>query len=190
MGIVVNLDEFAGLVGVTSETMRVHIGRVEGSPDWLIKRGARGRGYEIEPRGAVAWWEAEREAEQAISAERAAQLAQMRLDLVGPGGAGDQPLTMSGRQRREELEAGIKEMEFRKRKGELLERVDLQHVLMPACVELRRRLMLCPGEFAIVAGIEPDQARSLEGIIARAIDAFVTSLAPIGVVSQQSEDDR
>ncbi len=94
---------------------------------------------------------------------------------------------MSGRQRREELEAGIKEMEFRKRKGELLERVDLQHVLMPACVELRRRLMLCPGEFAIVAGIEPDVARPLEGIIARAIDAFVASLAPIGMVEALTE---
>lgn len=185
-GFVVSLQELAELVGITAETMRVHLKAVDGQPAWLIERGDRGREYKIEAAGAVAWWQDKREAEEHSSAERAAQFAQMRLELVGPGAEGDQPLTMSGRQRREELEAGMKEMEFRKRKGELLERADLQHVLMPACVELRRRLMLCPGEFAIVAGIDPTVARPLEGIIARAVDAFVTSLAPIGVAPEET----
>lgn len=185
--LIVNLEEFAELCGITPETMRVHLRTVEGEPAWLVRKGDRGRGYEIEAQGGVAWWQKRCEDEVNASAERRAQFAQMRLELLGGAAEGPEALGLSGRQRKEEFEAGFKALEFRKAMGELIEKAELQHVLTGACVELRRRLALSPGEFAIVAGLEPDQVRPLEGIIARAVDAFVTSLAPIGVQTLESE---
>lgn len=179
MTVIVSLDEFADLVGVTSETMRVHLRSIDDAPDWLIERGDRGRKYKIEAEGAVAWWKARRDAEEVATADRVAQLAQLRLDLMGPAVEAPEALGLSGRQRREEYEAGFRAIEYRKALGELVVKADLQHELTIAAVELRRRLMLCPGEFAIVAGLEPEQVRPLEGIIARALDAFVNSLAMV-----------
>lgn len=181
--VIVSLEEFADLCGVTPETMRVHLKTVEGEPDWLIAKGDRGRAYQIEAHGGVAWWKARRDAEDNASTERRNQLAQMRFDLLGPAVIDQAQLSMSGRARKEEFEAGFKELEFRKAMGELVEKAELLHTLTGAAVELRRRLMLCPGEFAIVAGFEADQVKPLEGILARALDAFVTSLAPIGIVA-------
>lgn len=179
--LIVNLEEFAELCRITPETMRVHLRTVEGEPAWLVRKGDRGRGYEIEARGGVEWWQKRCDDETNASAERRAQLAQMRLDLVGENAEARDTLNLSGRQRKEEYEAAFKGLEFRKAMGELIEKAELQHVLTGACVELRRRLALSPGEFAIVAGLEPGQVRPLEGIIARAVDAFVTSLGPIGI---------
>ena len=56
--LIVNLEEFAELCGVTAETMRVHVKAVDGDAAWLIERGARGRGYAIEAMGGLAWWKA------------------------------------------------------------------------------------------------------------------------------------
>ena len=44
VSLVVNLEEFSELCGVTPETMRGYIRSVEGAPGWLIERGDRGRG--------------------------------------------------------------------------------------------------------------------------------------------------
>ena len=184
---IANLEEFAKVCGVTPETMRAHLKTVEGEPDWLIAKGDRGRGYEIEAAAGVEWWKARQDSAASANAERLAQLAQMRFDLLGPVGGEAAPLTMSGRMRSEEIDAAFKELNFRKAKGELVEVAEVQHALIPAIVELRRRLALCSGEFAILAGLEPDQVRPLEGIHARAMDAFVASLAPIGVAAIEGE---
>lgn len=181
MGTIVNLEEFADLCGVTGETMRTHLRAVDGQPDWLVERGDRGRGYKIEAEGGVAWWKARREAEETASEERRLQLAQLRLDLMGGAAEGDTALGLSGRQRREEYEAGFKALEFRKAMGELVVKAEVQHVLLGAIVELRRRLLLCPGEFAIRAGLDPAQVRPLEDILGRSIDGFVKALAPTGI---------
>jgi hypothetical protein len=185
--LIVNLEEFAELCRITPETMRVHLRTVEGEPVWLVRKGDRGRGYEIEARGGVAWWQKRCDDDANASAEKKAQLAQLRFEILGGAADGPEELMLSGRQRKEEIEAAFKGLEFRKAMGGLIEKAELQHVLTGACVDLRRRLGLCAGEFAIVAGLEPDQVRPLDGIIARAVDAFVTALAPIGV-DQSTEE--
>lgn len=177
--LIVSLEEFAELVGVTGETMRAHLKSVEGQPAWLVERGDRGRAYKIEPRGAAAWWQSRRDAEESATEDRRQQLAQMRLDLVGPQVEGIDKLTMSGRQRRDEYEAAFKALEYRKRLGQLVEQDEIDHVLIAAAVELRRRLMLVPGEFAILAGLDPDEVKPLYDLQARAVNEFLRSIAPI-----------
>lgn len=176
MGVIVSLEEFSELVGVTPETMRVHLKAVEGQPGWLIERGDRGRAYKIEAEGAIAWWQAKREAEDLLDAERKGQLQQLRLGLVGNTAESEDRLTLSGRQRREEYGAALEAIKYRKVMGELVEKSELDHVFIPAVVELRRRLMLVPGEFVIAQGLDGHHVQMLEGMLARAVDSFVAKI--------------
>ena len=175
--LIVNLEEFAGLCGVTGETMRAHLKGVEGDPTWLLERGDRGRGYRIEALGGLAWWRAKRDTEEQQSAERRAQLAQMRLDLVGDQVEASAQLGMTGKQRREEYAAAEAAVKYRKMMGELVDRNDMIHALSSAASQLKRRLLQVPGEFAIREGLTPQSVTPLEGMLARAIEDFLRTIA-------------
>lgn len=172
MGLVVNLDEFSELCGVTAETMRVHVRSVEGSPTWLIERGTRGRDYKIDAEGGVAWWQAKRLADETASAERQAQLQQMRLELLGPASGDEDALALSGRQRREEIEAAMARIKLRRTMRELVEVAPLEQALSAAVVALRSQLANVPGEFAVKAALEPADVQELGAMIERAIERF------------------
>lgn len=177
---IVNLDEFSELCGVTSETMRVHIRQVEGTPAWLVERGDRGRGYKIEADGGMAWWKARRDADESASAERRAQLQQLRFDHLGDAAEGEEALSLSGRQRREEYMAVMERIKLRRLMGELVEWAELESLMINAAVDLRRKLALVPGEFAAQTGIPLDQVKPLEILLGRALDAFVAALPKTG----------
>lgn len=176
MALVVNLDEFSGLCGVTSETMRVHVKAIEGNPDWLIERGSRGRDYVIEPTGGLAWWKAKRDSDDRDSEARQAELAQLRFDLLGPAVEDADALTLSGRQRKEEIEATLARLKLRRAMGELIEVAELEAKATTAVVELRRQLLLVPAEFAVAAGLSPEEVKPLADMIDRAVNGFVTGL--------------
>lgn len=178
--LIVSLDEFAELVGVTSETMRVHLREMlkedpEG-PAWLIERGDRGRAYKIEADGGVAWWQAKREADELADESRRAQLAQLRLNIVGDTTEQGEALSLSGRQRREEYLAALEGIKYRKTLGQLVEKSDIDRVLAAAAVEHRRRLQQVAPEFGIAAGLAADQVVQLETMIERAVESFVSAI--------------
>jgi hypothetical protein len=177
VSLIVNLDEFSELCGVTAETMRVHIRAVEGSPMWLIERGDRGRGYRIEAEGGIAWWKAKRDADEQASEERKAQLAQLRFEHLGDAADEAEALALSGRQRREEYAAVIERIKLRRIMGELIERAEIEPLLTHAAVEARRRLMLVPGEYAALIGLPAADVAPLTELIERAVGDFVDSLA-------------
>lgn len=170
--LIVNMDEFAELCGVTPETMRGYVKAVDGQPDWLIKRGTRGRGYEIDAINGVAWWRKLRADEAAVGTERAERLAQLRLDLIGNAVEGEEALALSGKQRREEYAATMERIKLRRVMGELVDRAEVEALLSAAAVEHRRQLMLVPGEFAALTGMTPADVAPLEALIGKAVDAF------------------
>jgi hypothetical protein len=176
MGLVVNLDEFSELCGVTAETMRVHIRGVEGNPVWLIERGDRGRGYKIEAEGGLAWWKAKREGEEQASAERMAQLQQLRFEHLGDAAEAEEALSLSARQRRDEYAAVMERIKLRKVMSELVEWAEIAPLLANAAVELRRQLLQVPGEFAAQAGLTPEEAKPLAVLLERAVNTFVDQL--------------
>lgn len=176
--LIVNLDEFSELCGVTSETMRGYVKAVEGMPDWLIKRGTRGSGYEIDAELGVAWWRKLREDEAAVGADRAERLAQLRLDLVGDVVEGEEALSLSGKQRREEYAATMERIKLRRIMNELGEVAAIEAVLSAAAVEHRRQLMLVPGEFAALTGMSPAEVAPLEALLAKAVDSFWSKALP------------
>lgn len=176
MSLIVNLDEFAELVGITAETMRVHIRAVEGEPDWLIKRGSKGVDYEIEAQGGVSWWKSKRDADEMADAERREQLKQMRLDLVGGDIEPNDAMGLSGKQRREEYGAAFEAIKLRKTMGRLLDYDDMEHQLSIAVIDLRRRLLLLPGEYCVGQGLDSKFAPPLKAMLARSLDEFAKAL--------------
>ena len=176
MGMVVNLDEFSELCGVSGETMRKHIRELVETPIWMLKRGTKGSGYEIDSDLAVAWWKAKKEVEDNASAERLAQLQQLRFEHLGEAADSEDALGLSGKQRREEYAAVVERIKLRRLMGELVERAPLEAQLTHAAVEHRRQLMLIPAEYAATEGIAPETVRSLAVMIERAVDKFIKEL--------------
>jgi hypothetical protein len=170
--LIVDLNEFSELCGVTAETMRVHINALDDQPVWLIEKGHRGRGYKIEPEGGVAWWRAKREADENASAERRAQLAQLRFDMLGDAVEDAEALSLSGKQRLEDYSATLKRIELRRIMGDLIERKPLQALLASAAVEHRRELQLVPGQMVAAGYISAEHAVHVEAILAEAVDSF------------------
>lgn len=180
MGMVVNLDEFSELCGRTAESMRGHIRAVEGDPVWLIERGARGLGYKIEAEGGLAWWQARRDADELASAERQAQLQQLRFDHLGSAADDESALVLSGKQRREEYAATFERIKLRRIMGELVEVAPLEALLSAAVVELRRQLLLVPAEFAAETGLDPAEVIPLDALLSRVLDRFADALPKPG----------
>jgi hypothetical protein len=180
VALVVNLEEFAELCGVTGETMRGHIRGVEDSPAWLIERGDRGRGYKIEPEGGLVWWRAKRDQADADAAEHKEALAQLRLDILGDQGEDGDLLTLSGKQRREEYAATIDRIKLQRMMGELVEAAQVETALTHAAVEARRRFGLIAGEYAAEAGLSPEEVKPLAILIERAVGEFVDKIASAG----------
>ena len=176
-GLVVNLDEFSELCGVTAETMRGHIRGVEGSPAWLIERGDRGRGYKIEPEGGLAWWQAKREQADIEAAEHKEKLAQLRFSMLGDQAEGEEALSLSGKQRREEYAAVLDRIKLRRMMGELVEVSQLEPLLASAAVDLRQRLELIPGEMAAAMGVGSEEMAPLERMIERACNEFAAAIS-------------
>jgi hypothetical protein len=176
VSMIVNLDEFSELCGVTAETMRVHVKAVEGNPPWLLERGDRGRGYKIESDGGIAWWKAKRADEETASAERQEQLRQLRFEHLGDAAESEEALLLSGKQRREEYAAVLDRIKLRRTMGELVDRAEIEQLLTHAAVEARRRLMLVPGEYAARMGLAPEDVGPLAELLERTVADFVDSL--------------
>lgn len=176
MGLTVNLAEFSELCGVTEVTMRKYVSAVEGNPGWLIARGRKGFDYEIEPVAGLAWWKAKLDDDETASAERKAQLQQLRFDELGDAAEGEEALALSGKARREEYAAVTERIKLRRMMGELVEVGPLEQLHAAAVIELRRQLLLVPAEFAVETGIEPAAVKALELLIERAIETFIARL--------------
>lgn len=173
VGLIVNLDAFSELCRVTTETMRGHIRVLNDNPVWLVKRGTRGIGYEIESDGGLAWWQAKRAADDEASAEHQDKLQQLRLDILGDAAGADDELSLSGRQRSEEYAAVTARIKLRHLMGELVERSEIEPILAHAAVDIRRRLMLVPAEYAAQAGISPEEVKPLGVLLERIVNDFV-----------------
>ena len=172
MELIVDLNEFSELCGVTAETMRGYIKAVDPAPAWLIKRGHRGVGYEIEPLAGVEWWRAKCEADDMASAERRAQLAQLRFDLLGDAVEDTAALSLSGKQRLEDYNATLKRIELLRVMRNLVEREPLEVLLAEASVEHRRALELLPNEMMVRTGMSQNHAQLLHELLGKTIDEF------------------
>lgn len=174
---IVNIDEFSELCGVTSETMRGYVRAVEGNPAWLIERGTKGRPYRIDAEGGLAWWRDLRRAEEDASADRQAALQQLRLDVLGDQAETEEALALSGKARRDEYAAAMERIKLRRVMGELAEVGDLVPLLSHAAVEARRRFQAIPAEYAAQMGLTPEDVRPLRDLIERAVNGFVDAFA-------------
>lgn len=176
MGLIVNLNEFSELCGVSDETMRKYFRELEETPVWMLKRGTKGSDYEIESDAGIAWYKARRAADEVASAERLAQLQQLRFDHLGDAADSEEALTLSGKQRREEYAAVLERIKLRRLMGGLVEVGELEALATSAVIELRRKLLLVPAEYAAARGMSSEEVRPLHAMLERAITGFLSSL--------------
>lgn len=172
--LIVNLDEFASLCGVTSETMRSHLKSAPARAPWILERGARGRGYKIAALLGVEWWK-QRSASSANDDGRAAQLAALRLQMLG-GDASEDDLLLSGKQRGDEFKAGLAELEYREAMGELARVSDYEADTVNAVIELRRQLQGIGKTVRRRFALEREVEDAIDELIADRLKQFVEAL--------------
>lgn len=170
--LVVGLDDFASICGVTPETMRKHLPK--GPADWILERGGRGRGYKIAAAAAVEWWKT-RSSGGGDEAEKAAAIAELRLQMLGDAGD-DEGLLLSGKQRYEEFRAGQAELEYRETIGELCRVADIEGETVNAVIELRRQLQGVGNAIRRRFGLDLEVATAIDEAIGERLAAFVAKI--------------
>lgn len=172
--LVVSLDEFAALCGVTPETMRNHLKQAPASAEWLLERGRRGVGYKIAAEAALAWWRS-RSANAGEDNVRQQQLAELRLQMLGDTGD-DDGLLLTGKQRYEEYKAGEAELAYRQSIGELCRVAEIEGETANAAIELRRELQAVGRTIRKRFELAIDVERAIDALISEKLAAFLTKL--------------
>ena len=172
--LIVSLDEFAALCGVTPETMRNHLKQAPAEADWLLARGRRGVGYKIAAEAALAWYR-QRGAGDGVDSARQAQLAELRLQMLGDAGD-DDGLLLTGKQRYEEYRAGEAELAYRQSIGELCRVAEIENETVNAVIELRRQLQGIGPTIRRKFGLDRDVEIGIEELLAEKLAAFVKAL--------------
>ena len=172
--LVVSLDEFASICGVTPETMRKHLAQAPANSAWLIERGRRGVGYKIAAGGAVSWWKA-RSAGGDGDDIRSAAMAELRMSMLGDTGD-DEGLLLTGKQRFEEYKAGEAELTYRQSIGELARVAEIENETVNAVIELRRKLLGVGRAIRIKHKLPREVEDAIDGLIAERLKLFVEKL--------------
>lgn len=173
--LIVSLDELASICGVTPETMRSHLKQAPDGAAWMIERGRRGVGYKIAAAGAVEWWR-NRRGEGSGGDERLAQLAELRMHMLGDVGGDDDGVVLTGKQRYEEYRAGQAELAFREAIGELCRVTEWENETVNAVVELRRQLQRVPAAIRKRFELPREAETAIEQAIAEQLAAFIAKL--------------
>jgi predicted transcriptional regulator len=172
----VTLDEFAALCGVTPETMRAHLKTAPVDADWMLVRGRPGVGYQIEAKGALAWYRTRKTAGASGPDDiRRRQLEEWRLQMLGDVGS-DEGLNLTGKQRYEEYKAGEAEMDFLTKMGSLCRADEIEGAMMNAAIELRRHLQAIGPTIRKKFDLGREVEAAIETLIAERLTAFVTKI--------------
>ncbi|WP_426255792.1 hypothetical protein [Sphingomonas sp. DC2300-3] len=185
--LIVNLDEFASLCGVTPETMRSHLKAAPAKAPWILERGTRGRGYKIAALAGVEWWK-QRAAAGGDDDGRAAKLAELRLSMLG-GDASEDDLLLSGKQRGDEFKAGLAELEYREAMGELTRVHDYEAETVNAVIELRRQLQGVGLTIRRRFSLDREVQDAIDDLIGDRLKLFVEALdADVGDLDAAEQD--
>lgn len=172
--LIVSLDEFASICGVTPETMRKHLAQAPADAPWLIERGRRGVGYKIAAGGAVAWWRT-RSAGGGEDDAKLAAIAELRMQMLGDAGD-DDGLLLTGKQRYEEYKAGEAELLYRRTIGELCRVADIEAETSNAAIELRRQLQGVGPAIRRQFSLAKEVETAIEALIGEKLAAFIKAL--------------
>lgn len=172
--LIVSLDEFASICGVTPETMRKNLKEAPTDAPWLVERGRRGVGYKIAAAGAVAWWR-NRSAGGGEDDAKLAAIAELRMQMLGDAGD-DEGMLLTGKQRYEEYRAGEAELLYRKTIGELCRIADIEAETSNAAIELRRQLQGVGPAIRREFGLGKEVETAIEAAIGERLAAFIKTL--------------
>lgn len=144
----VNLAELAEILDTSTETLRKVVNR---NPDFpCISRGHHGIPYEIDSRHAIQWWNDHKAQADAAQSARSNEIMQLKMELCGGDISEEEQeiLKLSGKQRKDEIEANLKMITYRRIMGELIEVAPLRGIFQTAIIRTRKELMNVATEFA------------------------------------------
>lgn len=173
--LIVSLDEFASICGVTPETMRSHLRDAPADAAWMIERGRRGVGYKIAAAPAVEWWKSRKGGGSGDDA-RLAAVAELRMQMLGDAGGDEDGVLLTGKQRYEEYKAGQAELAFREAIGELCRVAEWESETVNAVIELRRQLQRVPAAVRKRFELPREAEIAIEEAIAEQLVAFIGKL--------------
>lgn len=176
--LIVSLDELASICGVTPETMRKHLKSAPEDAAWLLERGRRGVGYQIEAAGAVAWWKSRAGDDDEDDSRRAA-LSEWRQKALGDLADGEGN-GLTGKERYEEFRAAQAELAYRMKIGELCRAAEFEDHTVNAVIELRRQLQAVGPAVRREFGLAREVADAIETKIGEQVAAFVKKLGTGG----------
>jgi hypothetical protein len=137
---IVNLGELAVLVGCSENKIRRLIRdhpAAHPTPFPVLARGANGVPYEFSAVAVAAWWKAHDGEVAAAEDERAGQLVQMRLELFGGEITGNTGRGLTGRMRKDEIDAELAAMRLSRERGELVKAAEVDRCLAVAFTSFR-----------------------------------------------------
>lgn len=173
--LIVSLDEFASICGVTPETMRKHLAQAPADAAWMVEKGRRGVGYKIAAAGAVAWWKSRSAGGSDDDDVRSAALAELRMQMLGDAGD-DEGLVLTGKQRWDEYRAGEAELAYRRAIGELCRVAEVEGETANAVIELRRQLQGVGRTIRRKFELPADVEAAIDELLGDKLAAFVRKL--------------
>lgn len=174
----VSLDEFAALCGVTPETMRSHLKTSPPDAEWMRVRGRPGVGYQIEAKGALAWYRSRGTGTGAGTDEiRQQRLAELRAQMLGDGDGGDdEGLILTGKQRYDEFRAGRAALDYLAEIKVLVRADEMEDATVNAVIELRRQLQEIGPRIRKKFDLPREAETAIETTIAESLAMFVKKL--------------
>lgn len=168
---VVNMSELADMLGMSLPTLRDLIKRNDDFP--VQRRGDNGVAYEFDAVEVKAWLDRHAAAKADAEDRRKADLAQMRLDVFGDTGEGDETTGLSPTERRAEIEAQFRADQLRQSRGELLMAADVDRLLRQAFAELAKGLRQIAPTIAREQGLDRTVRLAMDAAIREKTNAAI-----------------
>lgn len=167
----VNQSELAAVLDVSLPTLRDMIKRHDDFP--VVRRGDNGVAYEFDLVEVKGWMDRHAAAKSEAQDRRQATLAQMRLDVFGDPGEGDETTGLSPTERRAEIEAQFRADQLRRARGELLTAAEVDQVLRQALAELAKGLRQIAPAIAREQGLDRPVRLAMEAAIREKTNAAI-----------------
>lgn len=168
-GYVVNMGELVEVLAGTdvaySETTLRELIRRHGDQFPCLERGTNGKSYRFDAREVVTFLRRHKAEAERAQDRRAEELAQLRLELTGGSADEADDYKLSGRQRKDEIEAELAKDKLRRTRGELLPADEVERLLTDAFADLRAELLALPDNLAKTCALGADERARTDRLV-------------------------
>lgn len=156
------------------------------------KGGTNGQAYQLRLSACWAWKQHRDQVEETEKEAKLAAVRQLRLQMVG-GESGDSVDSLSPGQKREIFQTQTAYEDFRRQRGELMHRKEVEEMLTDVFKTLRDAVIALPDTLEQKAHIDPKAAALVESICDNALESMSAQtreffgLRPVNRIEQKAD---